>query len=92
MMYSPNFDGPSEAQQRANNRSRFTTMLASVSMLTLGLSLSAVNSASAVAPNAQGTVQSAAQTPASGQVLGHTTPKQLTRSQDESEDEDNASA
>lgn len=53
-MYFSNYSGPSQAEQRANNRSRYTTLLASISMLSLGISLGTTGPTAASAqPGAQ---------------------------------------
>lgn len=69
MVYSPGLNDPSDAQRRANNRTRLTGMLASVSMLTLGLTMSAAAmGGTGSVPTVSPTVQAASQLPAaSGQ-------------------------
>ena len=82
-MYSPQFQGPSDAEHRANNRTRFTTMLASVSMLTLGLSLgSAGVSGTTSASATSAVVQPSTQASAAPTALGSAS-TQTPRSQDE---------
>lgn len=65
-MYSSNYHDRSEAQWRANNRTRGSAMLASISMLGLGLSLAATGSTmpAAAASTVQGAAASSNATPA----------------------------
>ncbi|MCW4466575.1 hypothetical protein OK351_13835 [Glutamicibacter sp. MNS18] len=85
-MYSPEFQGPSDAEHRANNRTRFTTMLASVSMLTLGLSLGTAG-VSGTAAATSAVVQPSTQVSAAPAAPGSAS-TQTPRSQDEDSEAD----